>query len=128
MELTSTAFGANQPIPGARTAKGAGTRPPLTIKNVPPAAQSIALIMHDPDAPGGDFVHWLIWNLPPITSTFGAHDQPNGARQGKNDFGQIGYGPPAPPSDIHRYVFDLYAVDTELPLAAGATRDALLAA
>lgn len=95
------------------------------ISNTPPGAESLALVVHDPDAPKGDFTHWIIWNLSATASVLPEDHIPAGALQGLNDFGQIGYGPPAPPTGVHRYVFDLYALNAQLPLEAGADLAAL---
>lgn len=121
MELSSPAFGPSQPIPVNHTAHGAGVSPPLAISNVPPGTQSLAIILHDPDAPHGNFTHWVIWNLSGSATLLPENHVPSGALQGLNDFGKPGYGPPAPPSGTHRYMFDLYALNTQLDLPAGAT-------
>lgn len=90
------------------------------ISNTPPAAESLALVVHDPDAPHGDFTHWLMWNISASAGVLPENHIPSGALQGTNDFGTVGYGPPAPPSGTHNYVFDLYALNAQLPLQAGA--------
>lgn len=128
MELTSPAFNPNEPIPANHTRKGAGTAPPLMISSIPAGTQSLALVVHDPDAPSGDFTHWTLWNLSATASVLPEGRIPAGALQGKNDFGQVGYGPPAPPLGTHHYLFDLYALNTQLPLDAGAPLADLLAA
>jgi Raf kinase inhibitor-like YbhB/YbcL family protein len=128
MELSSPAFGNNAPIPANHTAKGAGVNPPLMINNVPTGTGSLAIIAHDPDAPGGDFTHWIIWNISATASVLPENHIPTGALQGLNDYGKPGYGPPAPPSGTHHYVFDVYALNIELPLKAGANLAALQAA
>lgn len=125
MELTSPAFHTDQPIPRTHTHKGAGTAPPLMIGNIPPGAQSLALIVHDPDAPSGDFTHWLLWNISATASVIPEGRVPTGATQGLNDFGHVGWGAPAPPSGTHRYIFDLYALNVELSLKDGASAQAL---
>jgi Raf kinase inhibitor-like YbhB/YbcL family protein len=126
MELTSPAFGNNQPIPANHTNKGAGSNPPLMINNIPPGTQSLAIVVHDPDAPRGDFTHWTIWNISATAGVLPENHVPTGAVQGVNDFGQIGYGAPAPPSGEHHYIFDVYALNAQLPLPAGAALPALL--
>jgi hypothetical protein len=128
MQLTSPAFDKDQAIPPGHTVKGAAVSPPLTISEVPPAAQSLALIVHDPDAPGHDFTHWLVWNISATTTVWPEGQIPTGALQGMTDYGRTGYGPPAPPSGTHRYVFDLYALNTQLSLKAGSRRQDLEAA
>ncbi|HKU18591.1 MAG TPA: YbhB/YbcL family Raf kinase inhibitor-like protein [Candidatus Saccharimonadales bacterium] len=128
MELSSPAFGANQPIPANHTVKGAGVTPPLMITNVPDGTASLAIIVHDPDAPSGDFTHWIIWNISATASVLPENHIPTGAIEGVNDFGKQGYGAPAPPSGTHRYMFDVYALNIELPLKPGASLRELQAA
>ena len=125
--LVSAAFKEGQPIPRQYTCDGVNISPPLEWSGAPKTAKTIAIIADDPDAPAGTWVHWVLYNLPaeniglvenvPATETLKA-----GGFQGKNDFGKIGYGGPCPPSGTHRYFFKIYAVDTELPLKAGATK------
>ena len=128
IEITSTAFEAETSIPKQYTGDGADQSPPLHWSEPPSGTRSIALICDDPDAPRGTWVHWVLFNLPaqtreleegvPTTATLG-----NGAKQGKNDFGNIGYGGPAPPKGkAHRYFFKLYALDVSLDLPPGATK------
>lgn len=128
MELASPAFAPGQAIPDTHTAHGKGVSPPLMISGTPAGTDSLVLIVHDPDAPGGDFVHWLIWNISATATMLPEDHVPSGAVQGVNDFGKIGYGAPAPPSGTHHYVFDVYALNSELTLAEGANRAAVLAA
>ncbi|HSX00325.1 MAG TPA: YbhB/YbcL family Raf kinase inhibitor-like protein [Patescibacteria group bacterium] len=120
MELTSPAFSANQLIPVNHTHQGAGISPPLMVSGAPEGTESLALIVHDPDAPSGDFTHWLIWNISGSTGVLPEDHIPTGAVQGTNDFGAVGYGAPAPPTGTHHYVFNVYALNCELPLKAGA--------
>jgi Raf kinase inhibitor-like YbhB/YbcL family protein len=115
MKLESSAFSEGQPIPTRYTCQGEGTNPPLSISAVPNNAQSLALIMHDPDAPVGDFTHWVLWNIDPDTEDIHEGEMPTGASTGVTDFGHDGYGGPCPPSGTHRYIYELYALDTELP-------------
>jgi Raf kinase inhibitor-like YbhB/YbcL family protein len=128
IELTSTAFKAEKTIPKQFTGDGADQSPSLRWSEPPSGTKSIALICDDPDAPRGTWVHWVLFNLPPQTreleegvptiATLG-----NGAKQGKNDFGNIGYGGPAPPKGKpHRYFFKLYALDVALDVPAGTTK------
>ncbi len=129
--LKSPAFGNGSQISPRYTCAGEDLSPALTWSGAPAAARTLAVIADDPDAPRGTFTHWLIWNLPtghaelgegvPTRDTFG-----NGARQGTNDFGRIGYRGPCPPHGRpHRYFFRLYALDTALSLEAGASRQEL---
>jgi len=133
IELTSPGFGEGGMIPRENTCDGRDISPELQWAAVPEGSQSLALIVDDPDAPSGTFVHWVLYNLPPdrheLTENM-PHDEilPNGARQGINDFGRIGYGGPCPPSGTHRYYFTLYALDTDLDLPAGETKARLLEA
>jgi Raf kinase inhibitor-like YbhB/YbcL family protein len=133
IQLTSPAFGAGQSIPTKYTGDGPDQSPPLSWSDPPSGTNSMALICEDPDAPRGLWVHWVLFNLPAnqrqlTESTPREGTLANGARQGKNDFGNLGYGGPAPPrGKPHRYFFKLYALDTQLNLPAGATRDQLLA-
>jgi Raf kinase inhibitor-like YbhB/YbcL family protein len=128
MRLTSDLFQDNGPIPPAYTCKGPGTSPSLHISDTPAEAVSLALVMHDPDAPRGDFVHWLVWNIDPATSFIEEGMLPATSRQGVNGFGTIGYGGPCPPSGTHRYVFELYALNALLDVPEGADRTTLEAA
>lgn len=128
IELTSSAFQKGMSIPKPYTGDGRDLSPALHWSEPPAGTQSIALICDDPDAPRGTWVHWVLFNLPaqareleegvPTTETL-----PSGAKQGKNDFGNIGYGGPAPPrGKAHRYFFKLFALDVALDLPSGATR------
>jgi Raf kinase inhibitor-like YbhB/YbcL family protein len=89
---------------------------------VPPGTRSLALLLEDPDAPGGTFLHWAVYRLPARADRLAAGRVPNGAVQGRNSFGKTGYGPPCPPKGdrAHRYVFTLYALRAAPKLAAGA--------
>ena len=131
MELSSTAFARGQPIPKQHTGDGRDSPPPLTWTEPPVGTKSFALICDDPDAPRGTWVHWVLFNLPADKHELDEGVRADatlasGARQGKNDFGKLGYGGPAPPrGKPHRYFFKLYALDTELTLQAGATKQQL---
>lgn len=133
--LTSAAFANNQPIPALHSCDGAGTSPALRWEGVPGGTRSLALIMHDPDAPSGDFTHWLLWDVPPTiteipSGNYAEAQFPLGGRQGTNSFGKLGFGAPCPPpGPPHHYIFTLYALNTpQLPLAAGASREQVEAA
>jgi len=123
--FTSQAFPHNGMVPSEYTCDGANGNPPLTIRNVPAKSRSLALIVDDPDAPRGTWVHWVVWNIGTDTSEIPATSVPRGALQGTNDFGKQGYGGPCPPSGTHRYFFKLYALDISPALNAGATKDQL---
>lgn len=136
LTITSPAFSDGGPIPRAHTCDGADLSPPLAWSGVPEGAKSLALIMDDPDAPGGTFVHWLLYGLPPLTASLasgfpkdGSVTKPVAARQGVNDFRKVGYGGPCPPrGPAHRYFFKLYALGEDLGLPPGATKDLLVKA
>lgn len=117
MEITSPAFDNNQYIPAQYTCDGENSSPPLTIADAPEQTLSLVLIMHDPDAPAGDFLHWTVWNINPDLKMIPEQWMPPpGTVQGLTDFGRSGYGGPCPPSGIHRYFFELYALDTTLDI------------
>ncbi len=116
MQLLSPAFQNNAPIPREYTCDGKDTSPPLAISGVPTAAKSLVIILDDPDAPRGDFVHWLVWNIDPKTTEIAVDSVPAGAAQGTTDFGRANYGGPCPPSGTHHYQFKLYALDIMLDL------------
>ena len=133
MKLESSAFSHNGMIPPKYTCDRQDFSPPLKWDAPPTGTQSLALIVDDPDAPMGTFVHWVLYDLPPeITGLPEA--VPNdatlagGGTHGKNDFGKLGYGGPCPPSGKHRYFFKLYALDRSLGLPSGATKEQLEAA
>lgn len=125
MQLTSSAFQNNQSIPAKYTCDGENVNPPLTISDVPSTAKSLALIVDDPDAPAGNWVHWIIWNIKPDTTEIAENTGPSGAVQGTTDFGKAAWGGPCPPSGIHHYQFKLYALDTELQLLLSAKKSDL---
>ncbi len=117
MTLTSPDFGSGDPIPVQYSCKGKNFNPPLTIHDVPANTQSIALVLHDPDAPvAGGFTHWVIYNLDPHTTDILTNVIPAGSTQGKNGSGKTGYTGPCPPSGTHHYHFTVYALDTKLDL------------
>jgi Raf kinase inhibitor-like YbhB/YbcL family protein len=128
LHVTSTAFQPGETIPKKFTCDGPDISPALAWSDAPAETQSFALIMDDPDAPAGTWVHWVLYDLPSNTHELpeGMAKQeqlPNGARQGRNDFRKIGYGGPCPPpGKPHRYFFKLHALDTRLNLKAAATK------
>ena len=121
MKLTSSVFANNGAIPSEFTCDGDDISPHLSISDVPKNAKSLALIMDDPDAPVGIFIHWVVWNIPPDTKEIKKGEEPRGV-QGMTSFRRQGYGGPCPPSGTHRYFFKLYALDTELNLPEGSTK------
>ncbi len=122
LQLNSSAFANGGAIPSRYTCDGDDSNPPLVIDRVPMGTKSLALIMDDPDAPVGLWVHWVVWNIPPQTRQIGEKSLPAGALQGRNSWGRTSYGGPCPPSGTHRYFFKLYALDTILTLGAGSTK------
>lgn len=138
IKITSSAFEAGSTIPKLYTCDDKNISPPIAWTGVPAEAKSLALICEDPDAPRGIWSHWVIYGIDPRVSEIAAGIEPaertalkpgiDPAFQGKNDFGKIGYGGPCPPSGTHRYFFRLYALDRELELKPGATRDQVLKA
>jgi Raf kinase inhibitor-like YbhB/YbcL family protein len=125
-ELYSTAFADGGAIPTRFTCDGENESPPLAWNGAPPETQAYALVVHDPDAPSGDFAHWVVYEIPPGVDRFDEGAAPiQTALEGSNDFGRVGYGGPRPPAGHgpHHYVFDLYALDTlHVGLGEGATR------
>jgi len=121
MRLSSPAFEEGETIPDQYSKEGGNQRPPLRFEDVPSTAQSLALIVDDPDAPQGTFTHWLVYNISPAIREFGG-DTLVTAQQACNDYGQSDYGGPRPPSGEHRYFFKLYALDDRLSLPRGASR------
>ena len=125
--LTSTAFTDGQAIPAKFTADGADVSPPLRWSGVPDGAKSLALVVDDPDAPVGNWTHWVLYALPPTATELPEHAakvqvMSNGARQGLNDFKKTGYGGPAPPAGKpHHYIFTLYALDKAITLPPDST-------
>ncbi|MBI2877475.1 MAG: YbhB/YbcL family Raf kinase inhibitor-like protein [Candidatus Tectomicrobia bacterium] len=134
LEIHSSAFTTGNPIPQKYSCDGPDLSPPLSWTAPPAGTQSLALIMDDPDAPVGTWVHWVLYDLPATIHELpeGVPTQetlPNGARQGINDFKQIGYGGPCPPrGPAHRYFFKLYALDQGVGLPPRATKEQLLQA
>jgi Raf kinase inhibitor-like YbhB/YbcL family protein len=128
MQLTSTAFTEGKPIPAKYTCDGTNVSPPLKWTGTPAQAKSLVLIVDDPDAPVGTWVHWVLYDLPATVGELPedvakSESIAQGGRQGVNDFKSLGYGGPCPPGGrSHRYFFRLYALDTVLDLKPGATR------
>ena len=122
LQLSSSAFAYGGAIPARYTCEGEDANPPLAIDRVPTGTKSLALIVDDPDAPVGLWVHWVLWNIHPQTQQIAEKSVPAGAVQGKNSWGRTSYGGPCPPSGTHRYFFKLYALDTILKLGSGTTK------
>ncbi len=129
--LTSTAFHDGELIPKKFTCDGENISPALKWLSFPSQTKTFALIADDPDAPMGTWVHWVIFNIPDSVSELPENILPDkivagGIKQGKNDFSDIGYGGPCPPSGTHRYFFKIYALDAALNLDAACTKKDLL--
>ena len=122
MKITSTAFTADAALPAKYTCDGDNVNPPLQISSVPAETKSLLLIVDDPDAPHGDWVHWLLWNIDPKTSEIAENSVPDGAIQGITDFGTAAWGGPCPPSGTHRYFFKLYALDATLEISSSSKK------
>src|SRR5947209_333406 len=122
MKLNTTAFSDGESIPKKYTRQGSNMNPALRLDEVPERARSLALIVDDPDAPGGTFNHWLMYNIDPKTRDIKENSAPVIATQGRNDFGEAEYDGPQPPSGEHRYFFKAFALDTVLDLPRGARR------
>lgn len=128
MQLTSQAFKNNEKIPAKYTCNGQNISPPLKFDQIPENTQTLALIVDDPDAPSGTWVHWIIFNIDPKTTEISENSSPKTATQGTNSFGKAAYGGACPPSGTHRYFFKLYALDTKLTLDQTAKKPDLEAA
>lgn len=121
MNIETVAFEQGKPIPEKFTCQGEDVSPEFTLRDVPSNSKSLVLIMDDPDAPSGTFDHWIAWNIPPDTKKL--KEGVALAEQGKNHFGNLGYGGPCPPpGKPHRYFFKLYALDTLLNLPSGSSK------
>jgi Raf kinase inhibitor-like YbhB/YbcL family protein len=127
MSLSSALFADDTMIPTRSTCDGEDVSPPLTWDGVPSGAAELALTMEDPDAPGGTFVHWVLWDIPASTHELDEGVVPDGLCQGTNGFGKTAYGGPCPPKGdkAHRYAFTIYALSSRVSLAEGASIDDL---
>lgn len=127
MIITSSAFDDGGTIPKKFTCEGGDINPELLIQNVPEGTRSLALVLHDPDAPAaGGFTHWTVWNIDPQTAIIKEESTPPGSVEGKNGGGKCGYMGPCPPvGAAHHYHFRLYALDAPLDLPDGAPAGAL---
>ncbi len=130
--LTSTAFKNGEKIPRRYTCDGEDMSPPLSWSGTPNGTKSYSIILEDPDAPGGTFTHWVLYDLPATVmgipeGGWGNGKSKEGSKQGINDFGRAGYGGPCPPGGMHRYIFTLYALDVSgLNLKGRATKEEVL--
>ena len=125
MKLESSSFENGGTIPKKFGYKNGNVSPSLIISEVPESAKSLALIMDDPDAMGAVgkvWAHWVLWNIPKEIKKIDENSVPENSIEGETDFGEIGYGGPAPPDKEHTYIFKLYALDTTLELSKGSTK------
>ena len=127
MKITSNVFENNGTIPVAYTCNGTEMQPPLVVQDVPKDAKSLALIVFDPDAPNGGFIHWVVWGINPKISVI-ENGNSASATEGYTGLGKPGWVAPCPPTGIHHYNFSLYALDTALSIPLSSTRTDLLTA
>lgn len=125
MKLLSSAFAQQQQIPDRYTCRGENVNPPLQFLEVPESAKSLVLIVDDPDAPGGTWVHWVVFNMEPRTLGIEENKKATSGIEGVNSFGNIQYSGPCPPSGTHRYFFRLYALDTLLDFTKSVDKEAV---
>lgn len=125
MQLSSAAFENGGMIPDKYTCHGLNINPPLNIQNIPKDAKCLVLITDDPDAPGGAFVHWVVYNIPVINMV---PENSVPGIPGMNDYGKKLYGGPCPPSGIHRYYFKCFALSTRLSLEDGVAKQTIIEA
>lgn len=124
--VESEAFGGGAEIPRTYTCEGDDVPPPLAFHGVPEGTKSLSLIVDDPDAPRGTWVHWIVYDLPPETASLKPRERlPSGTQVGTNSWGRTDYGGPCPPGGRHRYVHTLYALDTKLGDLRAPTKAAL---
>lgn len=133
IELRSSAFSNGELMARRNSCDGDDISPPLSWRNLPSGVQSIALIVDDPDAPAGTWVHWLLFDLPADLNSLPeglpkTENLSSGGRQGLNDFRRFGYDGPCPPRGTHRYFFKIFAVDSVLDLSGEVTKEKLLSA
>ncbi len=122
LKVSSSAFNEKELIPVKYTCDGANISPPLNIDHIPEKAKSLVIIVDDPDAPVGTWVHWLIWNIP---VTHQIKENKASGIQGINDFGKHKYQGPCPPGGIHRYFFKVYALDDIIDIPENTTKHQL---
>ena len=126
LRLESSAFSNGSEIPKKYGYKNGNVSPPLTINEIPSECQSLVLIMDDPDAKaavGKIWVHWVVWNISPDVNEIQESSVPSNSMEGTTDFGEVGYGGPAPPDKRHTYIFKLYALNTKLDVPSGADKN-----
>ena len=126
MLIKSRAFKDGEYIPSRYTCDGENFNPPLEIYDIPEGTKTLAIVVDDPDAPSKTWVHWLLWNIPVENHSIEENEPPKDAIYGINDFGKLEYDGPCPPPGVHRYFFKVYALNRELPLPEGATKEELM--
>lgn len=122
LRVSSPAFQHEGTLPAQYTCDGDGINPPLEIRDIPDGTHTLALIVEDPDAPKGTFDHWVVWNIRPH-AVIGEHSNPG--ISGNNSAGLTGYHPPCPPKGSHRYYFHVFALDSQLDLTPGESKEKL---
>jgi len=120
LAIKSPVFEPNSQIPKKHSCDGQNTNPPLIIEGTPKESKSMALVVDDPDASGGTFDHWVVWNIPSSTTRIAENSVPG--TEGLNGARQVGFMGPCPPSGTHRYFFKVYALDVELNLGVKSTK------
>jgi len=129
LNIYCEAFSYGGQIPKKYTCDGENVPPPITWGNVPQGIKSFVIIMYDPDAPGGTFIHWILFNIPPTVTSISEENADKVGVKGRNDFGRLGYGGPCPPpGSTHRYFIIVFALDTQLNLKEGVKLSAVLEA
>lgn len=126
MKIESSAFKNGEPIPKKYTCDAEDINPPLSITDIPPHAVSLALIVDDPDAPGGTWVHWTVWDIAPAVTEIPENAIPDRGIEGYTSAHSPGYRGPCPPSGLHRYFFKVYALNARMNLPQTAHADELL--
>ncbi|MCC6287399.1 MAG: YbhB/YbcL family Raf kinase inhibitor-like protein [Chitinophagaceae bacterium] len=121
--ISSPVFSNGGAIPARYTCEGEGVNPPLNTSNIPEGTQTLALIVEDPDAPGGTYDHWIVWDIEPGMAI---KENSNPGISGTNSSGKTGYHPPCPPAGSHRYYFHMYALNIKPDIPAGETKEKLL--
>lgn len=124
-KLTSPAFNQGSQIPSKYTCDGENINPHLIMHGIPARTKSLALLVEDPDAPSGLYVHWVMWNINPELKEIKEHTMPMGADEGINSGNQVGWDGPCPPSGTHRYYFRLFALDMKLKLGPDTRKEDL---
>ena len=126
IDVTSSAFAHDEEIPVVYSCAGQNISPPLAWSGVPDDAREVAVVVDDPDAPRGTFTHWILYGMPPSTSSLEENTVPANAKQTKNSAGRAAYAGPCPPSGTHHYRFTVFALDEPLDLSDGADTDEAL--